>query len=311
MSFINSYSSIVSFVNQKIADIDNLSKTDAALVAAMAQLLNGRNNPIASMPALLDWLQTQENDVQANSVVKEVTLLLGAAMGSKNTVWRMQDYKTPGSYTFTVPDNVAGNVLFVTGCGGGPSGRVAIYNASNTQVNATAAWSACLVENVPVQVSAGQSITVVVGAGGDPISVTIGNGSQLSGANSGQISSFGDLIFNEGALAFGGWGPPTQSIAAPNRTTSTKYLSGQISIAGTAPTQLIATGSPPAPFSNGVDGVAVADLYSATGNDAQDGTGGAGGAVTLRKPDGAGDPATATSGKGGGGRVVVRWQEFV
>jgi hypothetical protein len=67
MSSINDLSNIVSYVETKINVINTLSRTEAALVAGMAQFLSGRNNPPSNMAALLAYLQLQENDVTNDS----------------------------------------------------------------------------------------------------------------------------------------------------------------------------------------------------------------------------------------------------
>lgn len=310
MSFIN-YSNIVGYVEAKINAINTLSANEAALVAAMANLLAGRNNPPSNMLALETYLQGKENLVTDADLVKDVTLLLGASLPSKNTVWRMREFLS--SDNFTVPLNIAGGLVYVTGSGGGGSGAARVFAGSGV-ATISGANSGCYIERRPVQVTAGDIIPVVIGAGGASVSVTSATTTALAG-NAGADSSFGTLIIQGGAggsLAQnvfddtrGGWiggylFGTAQILPAQN---SIAYRAGRRVQSGL----VTANGSAAGAFGNGVDGVTALDA-NATAAAAGDNTGAGGGGAVVERTTGT---PTATSGAGGSGRIVVEWQEFV
>jgi hypothetical protein len=311
MSFINSYDEIKAQIEERIDNIDGLSATDAALVAAAAQLLNGRNQSIANMQALLTYLQNRQDGVDDDTTIKDIVLLLGASMGSKNVVWRMQEFLSDG--TFTVPNNIAGGVVYVTGSGGGGSGGVWITNAQNNGIGG--ACSGCYVEKRPVTVAANSSVSVVVGAGGAAVSANAITAAAIEG-NAGNQSSFGALVIpggsgggeiagNSDKARQGGWiGGYMAGSAVYVPQNSIRYRAGQRVSALTA----FAMGSAAGAFGNGAAGAASSGVaVTAASADANSGAGG-GGAVfyTSTAPS-----IVITSGAGGSGRIIVEWQEFV
>jgi hypothetical protein len=306
MSFINSYDEIKAQIEERIDNIGGLSATDAALVAAAAQLLNGRNQPISNMPILLEYLQDKQDLVADTTTIKEIVLLLGASMGSKNVVWRMREFLVNG--TFTVPNNIAGGVVYVTGSGGGASGRAA--GVSSGTVTTESGNSGCYIYRQPVNVNAGAVISVVVGAGGAAAVANIpASGNASAAANAGQSSVFGTLTIPGGDTnprAGGGWrsgyviNPPDE----PLPENSIAYKAGVRSQSGNA----TALGSAAGAYGNGCDG-ATATGASVTATSAAANSGAAGGSASVI--NNTAGSLTATSGAGGSGRIIVEWQEFV
>lgn len=301
MSFID-YSNIIGYVEDKINIINTLPDNEAALVAAMANLLAGRNNPPSNMLALETYLQGKENLVTDESLVKDVTLLLGASLPSKNTVWKMREYLTDGD--FLVPANIAGNVVYVTGCGGGASGQ-GVINTVGATTTATGGRSSCFVEKYQYAVTPNESIAVTVGAGGAAQSVTAnGTTVERSAVASGGNSVFGSLVIAGGEQKRGAY--PSQVTVAPG-TSSLRFLDG--------------LGKQRPGFSNAIAGSSAAGYFGPAPNgetfkdvngsapDAAPNTGAVGASVCIQ--NGTGSPLTATSGAGGSGRIIVEWQEFV
>lgn len=319
MSFIDSYTNIIEYIEDKIAVINTLSASDAALVAAMANLLDGRNKPPSNMAALKLYLETKENEVTDSSLVKDVTLLLGAAMPSKNTVWKMREYLTDG--TFVVPDNIAGNVVYVTGCGGGGCGGVQQWNpsigagGSVLLGGAGGFWGV----KVPFAVTAAQVVAVTIGTGG--AGVSINNFIASPSLNNGTSSFFGSLAFG------GGFADSSNGGFKPERRITTVSGSGDTTLLEPDSSGLFSSGVTQASIVSGTQfyraGGGACGLFGSGGNGALDTTGdvnvtaqsapansGAGGGAALRYTSGTA-PVIVTSGAGGSGRVIVEWQEFV
>lgn len=311
MSFINSYDEIKAQIEERIDNIDGLSATDAALVAAAAQLLNGRNQSIANMQALLTYLQKRQDGVDDDTTIKDIVLLLGASMGSKNVVWRMREFLIDG--TFTVPNNIAGGVVYVTGSGGGASGSARVFNTSNPAIS-TSGNSGCYIYRQPVNVTAGAVVSVVVGAGGAAATVTTTSATPLSAnANAGLASVFGTLTIPGGdatTAGGGGWRSGSQytiggaDVVQVFPENSISYKAGLRVQNGNA----TALGSAAGAYGNGCDGAAATGA-NATATSAAANSGAAGGSASVI--NNTAGSLTATSGAGGSGRIIVEWQEFV
>ena len=302
MSFINSYDEIKAQIEERIDNIDGLSATDAALVAAAAQLLNGRNQSIANMQALLTYLQNRQDGVDDDTTIKDIVLLLGASMGSKNVVWRMREFLVDG--TFTVPNNIAGGVVYVTGCGGGSSGQ-AVINRPAATTTARGGFSGCFVERYQYSVQPLEPITITIGVGGLAQSVT-GDGTTVvpSAVASGGNTVFGALVIAGGEQARGAY--QSAGSSAPG-SSSFRFLGGlgrqQAGFSNSS-----AGGSAAGYFGPAPDGQTFKDVSGSAPNAAPN-TGAVGASVCIQ--NGLGTPLTATSGAGGSGRIIVEWQEFV
>lgn len=318
MSFIN-YSNIIEYVEAKIGAINTLSPTEASLVAAMANLLNGRNNPPSNMAALETYLQNRESLVDESSLAKDVTLLLGASLPSKNTVWKMREYLADGE--FVVPDNIAGNVVYVTGCGGGGCGGVQQWNPASGASGsillggAGGFWGV----KIPFAVTVAQVVAVTIGTGG--AGVSINDFIASPSLNNGTSSSFGSLAFRGGSAssANGGFKPQRRitTISGGGDTTllepdsSGLFSSGSTQASTVSGTQFYrAIGGACGLFGNGGNGsVDTTGSANVTAQSAPANSG-AGGGAALRYTGGT-TPVIVTSGAGGSGRIIVEWQEFV
>ncbi len=278
------FTSLLNSANMSPADRDKLS-------AILASLVNTQT--------LVPGVEQQITDIET-----EIGDIVAAINNIKVPVWKMQVFDANG--TFTVPDAIAGNVVYVTGSGGGASGAAGV----GISVSMLGAASGCYIERQPVTVSAGDSIAVTIGAGGAPVSYSGGAFGSVEGSD-GSDSLFGPLLIagasktrlNDGTQA-GGWigGSPSQQAQG-----SIRYKSGlkapQVSGAN-------AYGAAAGAFGDGADGV-TANLATATGNAAPANSGAGGGSCAVYNNDPVyGGPYTATSGAGGSGKVIVEWQEF-
>ena len=81
-----------------------------------------------------------------------------------NTKYEKVSYTNPGTYTWTVPDGITRLKVTVAGAGGGGSGSA--RKAGDKQVHGGAGGNGELVQQY-VDVSPGQTYTIVVGAGGE------------------------------------------------------------------------------------------------------------------------------------------------
>lgn len=304
MSFLDSYANIVDYIEAKIAVINTLSTSDAALVAAMANLLDGRNNPPSNMAALQAYLEGKELEVTDSSLIKDVTLLLGASLPSKNTVWKMQEFLSDGD--FEVPLNIAGGMVYVTGCGGGPSGQAAVFPPA-TATLVSAGWSANYIFRRPVSVVAGSAIAVVIGTGGPAQTITTASGAPqtISAIVAGTQSSFGAMVIGAGSERKGAYRP---ALTTSEISQSSIAYSAGLNVQNVTWPQGRALGAPAGPFGNGPDGVTVRGV-NGQGIDAPANSGAPGGSVTAE--NNTAGSLTAISGVGGSGRIIVEWQEFV
>lgn len=323
------YSNIKTYVESKINVINTLSSIEASQVAVMAFQLSRFNQAPTNMAALMAHLQTQELAVNSADAVKAVTILLGAASPSKAVIWKSQEFLSSG--TFSVPNNIAGGLVYVTGCGGGGSGRTSAWNSGNGGLS-TGGAGGQYVERFPISVSAGESVPVVVGAGG--ASIVTPPSTTGSIGNSGGDSAFKTLTIKggEGGIGTGvsnlsalcpkgGFLPGYFSYEASVSSAaifSGQYIHGQPSKFGACgrPSTVISSGRISADcggaagyFGDGTDG-ASSSAANVTAANALPNTGAGGGSAGIIYPTATRDK-TCTSGAGGSGRIIVEWQEFV
>jgi hypothetical protein len=310
MSFIN-FSNIKAYIESKINVINTLTTIEASQVAVNAFQLARIGYAPSNLSALETYLSNKEAAVSATDELKYITQLLGSSTPTKSVVWRMREFLTDG--TFTVPNNLAGDCVYVTGSGGGGGGGAWITNAQNNGIGG--ACSGCYVEKRPVTVAANSSVSVVVGAGGAAVSANAITAAAIEG-NAGNQSSFGALVIpggsgggeiagNSDKARQGGWiGGYMAGSAVYVPQNSIRYRAGQRVSALTA----FAMGSAAGAFGNGAAGAASSGVaVTASSADANSGAGG-GGAVfyTSTAPS-----IVITPGAGGSGRIIVEWQEFV
>jgi hypothetical protein len=303
MSFIN-FSNIKAYVESKINVINTLTNIEASQVAVNAFQLARIGYAPSNLSALETYLSNKEAAVSTTDELKYITQLLGSSAPTKSVVWRMQEFLADG--TFTVPNNIAGGVVYVTGSGGGASGGAS--GASGGSVNSESGNSGCYIYRQPVNATAGAVISVVVGAGGAASVANIPTGGNASAAaNPGQASVFGTLTIPGGdALPLGGGGWRSGYFSTPRvlAENSIAYKAGSTQQSGNA----LAFGSAAGAYGNGCDGAA-ASGSSVTATSGAANSGAAGGSVSVI--NNTAGSLTATSGAGGSGRVIVEWQEFV
>jgi len=226
--------------------------------------------------------------------------LLGTAQIGDTVAPSQQAWTSPGTYNFTVPDNVTSITILCVGAGGGAGGT------GGTGTGKTGGGGGALYYANNVSVTAGETLTVVAGAGG-----TGGVSNGLGGAG-------GDSYVRRGVtdlcLAEGGEGGNNWNVAAAGGNTSNCVGdgggSGGTSLASTS-SQVSAGGGGAGGYSgNGGDGVGTAaDGFAGAGGAGgggariNGGSAGGGGGVGLlgEGASGAGGTQTATTNGGGGG----------
>jgi hypothetical protein len=236
-------------------------------------------------------------------------------------VWKMQVFDANG--TFTVPDAIAGNVVYVTGSAGGGSGSACIRDALQRRA-AGGGFGGEYCIKAPITVSAGDTLPVVVGIGGASVSVTNATTLEVNGVDGGN-SSVGSIL-----LRGGGGGRATTNIHT-NTTygvfpsffarsllntddvlippqNANGFSGGALQYTATSQSTW-ALGGAAGAFGSGKQGALSVDANAtAASADANTGSGGAGAAVSSTTGL---TPYTATSGAGGSGKIIVEWQEFV
>lgn len=284
------FTSLLNSANMSPADRDKLS-------AILASLVNTQT--------LVPGVEQQITDMET-----EIGEIVAAINNIKVPVWKMQVFDANG--TFTVPDAIAGNVVYVTGSGGGGGGAAFIMGTANNGVGG--ACSGCYIEKQPYPVNVGDLITVVVGVGGAPVSANAITANPIYG-NDGQESSFGSLMMPGGSgggeltggttqARSGGWiGGYIASTAVFVAQNSIRYRASSRVTALTA----VAMGAAAGAFGDGADGAASSGS-SVTAGSALPNTGAAGGGVVFFT--GVPPTITITSGAGGSGKIIVEWQEF-
>jgi hypothetical protein len=310
MSFIN-FSNIKAYIESKINVINTLTTIEASQVAVNAFQLARIGYAPSNLSALETYLSNKEAAVSTTDELKYITQLLGSSTPTKSVVWRMHEYLAGD--TFTVPNNLAGDCVYVTGSGGGGSGAARIFITSGNP-SVSGAQSGCYISKQPVTVSAGSAIPIVIGAGGAAVSVTGSATNGVSGS-SGASSSFGSLVIDGGSGgrlganlfddARGGWigGYQVSGVQTILPQNSIAYRAGRRAVVGL----VSAEGSAAGAFGDGQDGVAVS-AGDATATSAAANTGAGGGSAIVEIVSGT---RTATSGAGGSGRIIVEWQEFL
>lgn len=284
------FTSLLNSANMSPADRDKLS-------AILASLVNTQT--------LVPGVEQQITDIET-----EIGDIVAAINNIKVPVWKMQVFDANG--TFTVPDAIAGTVVYVTGSGGGGGGAAFIMSGANDGVGG--ACSGCYIEKQPYTVSAGDSITVTIGAGGAPVSANAITALPVYG-NDGQASYFGEMVINGGSGGGeltggtsqnrkGGWvGGYIAGATVFIPQNSTRFRASSRASALSA----IAMGSAAGAFGDAGD-AAASSGSAITAGSALPNTGAAGGGVVFFT--GVPPTITITSGAGGSGKIIVEWQEF-
>lgn len=207
------------------------------------------------------------------------------------------------SQNWTAPLNLAGNQVWITGCGGGGGGARGFSSAGFSNGGFGGAY--CI--KTPVQVTAGAVYAVVIGAGGGTAGAGIGNGSV------GGDTTFGSLLTIKG-----GDGGPNDTLNLPSAflrvgvkphlvdsatvvsigDTVNGNIAGVVSMDNTSSTPtVVCTGGGAGLFGNGGAGNHVGNAGNGPANS------GAGG--------GSSRDTFGTAGNGGSGRLIIEWEEFL
>ncbi len=309
MSFIN-FSNIKAYIESKINVINTLTTIEASQVAVNAFQLARIGYAPSNLSALETYLSNKEAAVSATDELKYITQLLGSSTPTKSVVWRMREFLTDG--TFTVPNNLAGDCVYITGSGGGGSGGAGVFLASTT-LSLGGANSGCYIKKQPYASAPSSTVSVTVGAGGAPVSATSSGPTTITNGQPGGDSIFGGLILKGGqggrrsntAPPIGGWkGGREVSGAVFPPESSIMYSGGNVGIFLNA----TAYGSAAGGFGSGADGKGSQDVND-NGFAAANNSGAGGGSVCTQIASAS--SVTATSGAGGSGRFIVEWQEFL
>lgn len=215
------------------------------------------------------------------------------------------------SQNWTAPLNLAGNTVWITGCGGGGSGA---ENASISGNDAYGGFGGCFVEKVPVIVTAGAAYAVTIGAGG--AGVNVGNG------QAGGDTTFGSLLTIKGGS--GGEDLSTSDVSVMQRLSEKRGIRPAIIDFNASPYR-------PIQIAESVNGNVCGASVGATGGDGEASGGAAGyfgnGANSAASSSSTNAPAApansgagggcvygasvSTSGAGGSGRLIIEWEEFL
>jgi hypothetical protein len=218
---------------------------------------------------------------------------------SQIVIRKIQEITVSGNWT--VPANIAGGTLWVTGCGGGGSG----VRVNSTTIIANGGFGGSYGINIPISVSPLQVIPVIIGAGGAGIPAS----GTVSG-NSGGTTSFGSLSFRGGSggqvgltdvllLGCSGVNPPIVLIS-PARAILAQSLNGnECGASSITSISNISCGGAAGLFGNGTAG----KLSTGTQTDNAPANSGAG--------SGGSGGSTDSVGAGGSGKILVEWEEFV
>ena len=294
------FTSLLNSANMSPADRDKLS-------AILASLVNTQT--------LVPGVEQQITDIET-----EIGDIVAAINNIKVPVWKMQVFDANG--TFTVPDAIAGNVVYVTGSGGGGSGGVCIRDALQRRAAGGGFGGEFCVKR-PLAVTAGDSIPVTIGAGAASVSITSATTAETVGLTG------GNTVFGSITLLGGSGGTTTSNIHSSTQygvfpsyfgrsllnaddilippAQANGYSGGALQYTNvTQPTW--ALGGAAGAFGHGkIGALAVDGNATASSADANTGSGGAGAAVSSTTGV---TPYTATSGAGGSGKIIVEWQEF-
>jgi hypothetical protein len=322
MSFGIDYTALKGVTENNIAALNTSSSQESvALVALAAYQLQAIGLPPANLSALVSLQQSIINGLNTSSALDSVAIQAASAIPRKSVVWRMQEFAANSS--FTTPDNLAGDVVYITGIGGGGSGAASNQDPASTAL-ATGGSGGFYCLKRPVQVTTGTSYAVTIGAGGAAVVAAY---SVSSNGNAGGATSFGTLLslaggtggrasdpltnqprggFNAGSVYLG-YSSTTLATNTPIWLNDSENSEGYKGGAFKSSTRVLATGGGAGLFNDGGDAQAIS-LSNGVAVSALDNSGAGGGGCSVTS-----NPATftATSGAGGSGRLIVEWQEYI
>jgi hypothetical protein len=131
--------------------------------------------------------------------------------GGGGAQFSVTEYKTPGTYTYTVPAGaIALRVVCIGGGGGGGSGRIGLTNAN--RAGGTGGWSGGVVDGYFLAYDLDSaSYTVKVGAGGAGGAAQTSNNADGNAGSNGGVSSFSTFFQAPGGPGSPGGGNVTTS----------------------------------------------------------------------------------------------------
>jgi hypothetical protein len=319
MSFGIDYAKLKEVTEFNIARLtDGTSTEDLALVAMTAYQLQAIGMAPNNIGTLISRQQAAINGLELTESIDKVAIQAASAIPRRSVIWRMQEFLVDG--TFTAPDNLAGDIVYITGCGGGGSGGARFGNATSPRLSTGGSGGFYTIKQ-PIPVIAGDAYAVTIGFGGAPVTTAA-----TSDGNAGGATTFGSLLtlkggqqgigatstnvqpkggFNAGALVriySITTGTATGDIRTTEAQNSPSFQGGQTRFN----TATIATGGGAGLFGDGGDGGAEAS-GNGVAESAIDNSGAGGGGCSASS----GGAFTATSGAGGSGRLIVEWQEYI
>lgn len=320
MGFGIDYAKLKEVTEFNIARLTSSSSAqDVALVALTAYQLQAIGMPPNNIGTLISVQQNSINALELTEKIDIVAIQAASAIPRRSTIWKMQEFLANGD--FTVPDNLAGNLVYITACGGGGSGGARYSNALGTAI-ATGGSGGFYTVKHPVVVDIGITYPVTIGAGGAAVVITTAS----ADGDTGGTTSFGSLLSLAGGR-LGHGSTPTSSqprggfrAGAVMRDFATSDLSvnGNIRVVDSedspsymggayrSSTRTLATGGGAGLFGDGGDGFATA-TDNGLAESALPNTGAGGGGVAVANSAG----FTAESGAGGSGRLIVEWLEYI
>lgn len=322
MSFGIDYAALKAVTENNIASLTTSSSQESiALVALAAYQLQAIGLTPVNLSALIAIQQTLINGLSTSSPLDAVAIQAASAIPRKSVVWRVQEFLAHGS--FTIPDNIAGDVVYITACGGGGSGAASNQDPAATAMSTGGSGGFFTVKK-PAAVAIGSAYAITIGIGG--AAVVAAYGISANGI-SGTATNFGALLSLAGGTGGRASDPLTtqprggfdagsvylgysSTTLAPNTTIWLNDSENSDSFKGgafKASTRVLSTGGGAGLFGVGGDAQAISVGDGVAGGAlANSGAGGGGCSVTS-------NPATftATSGAGGSGRLIVEWQEYI
>ena len=183
------------------------SYTDEKIAAIPAPDVSGQINAHNSAADAHSDIRTLANNAataaaNAQSTANEAKAAAEEAANSASSFELLAEYKTAGSYAFTVPDDVDELGVLVLG-GGGSGGFARNYNSSGYAALASGGGSGEIVQAVLSKAngdfSPGAALAVVVGAGGASVTYKASNQDNYRQVgNNGGSSSFGSVVAEGG-----------------------------------------------------------------------------------------------------------------
>lgn len=237
-----------------------------------------------------------------------ITVEIGGSL-AQTVVKKSQVINT--SKNWTVPAALAGNTVTVTACAGGGSGCIS-GSSSDSNYIATGGWGGSYVTDYPIIVTAGQVLSLTVGAGGVGVSSQTGNiggdtviGTYLTlkgGNGGGSLQNDALNNTNYRSIGVGNGVRPYIGIVIPSTIGSSFVLPSE-SVNGNSCGASLLSGNYRSAYGGG------AGLFG-RGGDASN-SGSPSGTPPANTGAGGGSCHTGIAGGGASGAILLEWEEFV